>query len=111
MVPVIIIAVSILVVAGIAYGAWSRRRVYQSVDELDKRKNNVINEPIADEISRVKGLTISGETEENFERWRKAWDSIVEDRFQEIELDLFDIEEAANKYQFKKAKERLKRLA
>ncbi|GAK12942.1 septation ring formation regulator EzrA [Geomicrobium sp. JCM 19039] len=111
MVPVIIIAVSILVVAGIAYGAWSRRRVYQSVDELDKRKNNVINEPIADEISRVKGLTISGETEENFERWRKAWDSIVEDRFQEIELDLFDIEEAANKYQFKKAKEKIEKVS
>ncbi|EZH66714.1 hypothetical protein DH09_01880 [Bacillaceae bacterium JMAK1] len=108
---IIVIAIGLLLVAGIAYGAWFRRKIYQRVDALDKRKNAVMNEPIADEISRVKGLTISGETEQNFERWRSAWDTIVEDRFQEIELQLFDIEEAANKYQFKKANEAIDRAS
>ncbi|QQK77324.1 hypothetical protein HUG15_18240 [Salicibibacter cibarius] len=99
----IVVAIALVV----AYGVFNRRQIYQSVDNLDQRKGQMMSEPVADEISRVKGLTISGETEEKFERWRETWDEIADERLPEMEMYLFDIEEIANKYQFRRAKEKL----
>ncbi|QDI91181.1 hypothetical protein EPH95_08270 [Salicibibacter halophilus] len=99
----IVVAIALVV----AYGVYNRRQIYQSVDNLDQRKGLIMSEPVAEEISRVKGLTISGETEEKFERWRGTWDEIVDQRLPEVEMYLFDIEEIANKYQFRRAKDKL----
>ncbi|SDI78507.1 septation ring formation regulator EzrA [Natribacillus halophilus] len=101
------IAIFVVIALVVAYGVFNRRHIYQRVDNLDQRKGEVMGAPVADEISRVKGLTISGETEEKFERWRQAWDEIVDERLPEMEMELFDIEEIANKYQFRRAKDKL----
>jgi septation ring formation regulator len=53
----------IVILAIIIYGAVSRKRVYLEVDRLDAWKIQITNKPIPDEISKIKGLNISGETE------------------------------------------------
>ncbi|MBB6448145.1 septation ring formation regulator [Geomicrobium halophilum] len=103
----VFLGIVVIIALVVAYGIYKRRQIYKSVDELDQRKDKALNEPVADEISRVKGLTISGETEEKFEKWREAWDELVEDRLPEIEMYLLDIEDTANKYQFRRAKEKI----
>ncbi|WP_209122114.1 septation ring formation regulator EzrA [Alkalihalobacillus sp. BA299] len=86
------------------YGAWTRKSIYRQVDQLEDWKMNILTRPITDEIAKVKGLTMSGETEQKFETWRKEWDGIVDIVLPDIEEDLFDVEELANKYRFGKAK-------
>ncbi|OLO40231.1 septation ring formation regulator EzrA [Alkalihalophilus pseudofirmus] len=93
-----------VVILFFGYGAWTRKSIYKQVDRLEDWKMNIMNRPITDEISKVKGLTMSGETEQKFEMWRKEWDGIVDVVLPDIAEDLFDVEELANKYRFNKAK-------
>lgn len=74
------------------------------MDRLEAWKIQIMNKPVSDEIAKIKGLTMSGETEEKFESWRNEWDEIITLYLPEIEEKLFDVEEAANKYKFGKAK-------
>ncbi|WP_096202666.1 septation ring formation regulator EzrA [Bacillus sp. FJAT-45350] len=93
-----------LVIILFIFGSIQRKRIYTEVDRLEEWKMDILNRPITDEIGRVKGLKMSGETEEKFEDWRVEWDEIVGVKLPDIEEGLFDIEEYANKYRFKKAK-------
>lgn len=93
-----------IIIILVIYGAWSRKKIYKEVDRLESKKIQLMNEPVTEELSKMKGLKMSGETEERFEQWREAWDEIVTAQLPEIEELLFDIEEHANKYRFKKAK-------
>lgn len=100
----ILYAIIFLIVCLFIYSMWSRRKIYQVVDRLDEWKMEIANRPITEEIGKVKGLKMSGETEKKFEQWRKCWDEIVAVKLPNLEEDLFDVEEFVNKYRFKKAK-------
>lgn len=63
------------------------------------------NMPVAEEISKVKELNMTGQTEELFERWREQWDEIVASELPKVDELLFETEECADKYRFKKAKQ------
>jgi septation ring formation regulator len=101
----------IVILAIIIYGAISRKRVYREVDRLEAWKIQIMNKPVTDEIAKIKGLNMSGETEKKFEIWRNEWDEIITLRLPDLEERLFDVEEAANKYRFVKAKNMLTNLA
>ncbi|SDH73506.1 septation ring formation regulator EzrA [Alteribacillus bidgolensis] len=103
----VILTAALIIAVIIIYGAVSRKKIYKEVDRLEQWKTKIANQPVADEIAKVKGLTMSGETEEKFEEWRKEWDDIIGSHLPDIEEALFDIEEWANKYRFRKSKELL----
>ncbi|MFA9559043.1 septation ring formation regulator EzrA [Evansella sp. AB-rgal1] len=98
----------VLVLIVFIYGAWFRKRIYKEVDRLDNEKIQLLNEPVTEQLSKIKGLTMLGETEERFEQWRNNWDEIVTIKLPDIEEKIFDIEEFANKYRFNKAKKIIK---
>ncbi|PSL43623.1 septation ring formation regulator [Salsuginibacillus halophilus] len=100
----IIGAVAALVLLFLGYSYWMRKQIYREVDRLGRRKSELMHRPVAEEIGKVKGLTISGETEEKFERWRREWDRLVEEELPSVEDDLFEIDELVNRYRFNKAK-------
>ncbi|MCR6111658.1 septation ring formation regulator EzrA [Bacillus sp. A301a_S52] len=104
----IVYTVILLFLVMIIYGAWARKRVYKEVDRLESEKLQLMNEPVREELARIKGLKMSGETEERFEQWREEWDNIITIQLPDMEEKLFDIEEMANKYRFQKAKRYIK---
>ncbi|HSU79937.1 MAG TPA: septation ring formation regulator EzrA [Candidatus Angelobacter sp.] len=97
----LIIVIGLVVV----YGALMRRKIYQDVDRMANWKINVINRPITDEISKVKNMTMGGETEQKFEVWRRDWDEILTHKLPMVEEMLFEAEEYADKYRFKRSRE------
>ncbi|TMW71738.1 septation ring formation regulator EzrA [Alteribacter natronophilus] len=101
---VILYSLAALIVIVIVTGAVMRKRFYKEVDRLEQWKMEIMNEPVTDEIAKIKGLTMSGETEQRFENWRSEWDHILTKQLPDAEERLFDIEEAANRYRFKKAR-------
>ncbi|WP_026671634.1 septation ring formation regulator EzrA [Alkalihalobacterium bogoriense] len=106
----IIYSVIAVIIIFVVYGALSRRKIYAEVDRIEAWKIKILNKPVTEEISKVKGLIMSGETEEKFEQWRNDWDHVVGNVLPDIEEGLFDAEEHANKYRFKKAKFILQQL-
>lgn len=98
---------TILAIAIIAYivGMYIRKNIYKDVDKLEEKKNGISTRPIPEEIAKVKELQMAGETEQKFELWRNDWDEIIGQIMPDVEETLFDIEEYANKYQIKKAKD------
>jgi septation ring formation regulator len=102
MIYIVIAIVTFL--ALILYGTVSRRRIYKEIDRLEAWKMQIMNRPLTEEISRVKGMAMIGETEEKFEMWRQEWDEMVTTHLPNLEEDLFDAEEYTDKYRFKKAR-------
>ncbi len=74
------------------------------MDRLEAWKIDLLNRPILDEMSKVKQLNMTGQTEELFERWRNQWDDVVTVKLPNLEDLLFDAEEYIDRYRFKKAK-------
>lgn len=99
----IILAILIIIVALMIVGIFMRRKVYRRVDELGNKKIILMNRQVAEELGKVRHLNLTGETEELFESWRNEWDEINDHVFTDIEEELMDAEELAEKYRFNKS--------
>ncbi|SET80462.1 septation ring formation regulator [Salinibacillus kushneri] len=99
-----IIGAMLLFIIFIIIGLILRKKVYDRVDDLEEWKLAVMNKDVTDELSKIKDLNLSGETQTRFEKWRSDWDHIVTRKMPDLEEELFDAEEAADRYLFRKAK-------
>ncbi|ANB62157.1 septation ring formation regulator EzrA [Anoxybacteroides amylolyticum] len=106
------IAVTMLLLAsgGMIYNYMYRKKMYREIDRLEAWKIAIMNRQVTEELSKVKQLNMTGETEQLFERWRQQWDDIVTVRLPEIEEKLFDVEEFIDKYRYSKAKAVLREI-
>ncbi len=91
-------------------GFFVRKKYYAEVDRYESWKIDIMNRPVSDELSKVKQLNMTGQTEELFERWRQGWDEIVAVQLPEVEELLFDAEEHTDKFRFNKTKATLSRI-
>ncbi|WP_409289806.1 septation ring formation regulator EzrA [Peribacillus sp. SCS-37] len=99
----IIIAIGIILLF-FTIGYFLKKKHYKELDRLEAWKMDIMNRPVLDELSKVKQLNMTGETEEMFENWRKEWDEIITNRLPEIEELLFDGEEFADRFRMNKSK-------
>jgi septation ring formation regulator len=88
-------------------GYFMKRKYFSEVDRYETWKLDIMNRPVLDEMSKVKKLNMTGQTEDLFERWRAEWDEIITTALPNIEEYLFDAEEYTEKFRFRKAKESL----
>lgn len=86
-------------------GAVTKKKFYKEIDRLEQWKIDMMNRPVLDEMSKVKQLNMTGQTEVLFDRWRNEWDEVVTIDLPDVEEYLFDSEEYIDKYRFKRAKE------
>ncbi|SNZ18084.1 septation ring formation regulator [Terribacillus aidingensis] len=100
----------IVIIALIILGLIMRKRVYDEVDRLESWKLDITNRNVSEELAKVKALNLSGETQEKFESWKERWDHIVTKELPDTEEALFDAEEGADRYRFKKAKQHLQQV-
>jgi septation ring formation regulator len=100
-----ILGIFILILAFIIWGYFFKKKYFKEIDRLEAWKIDIMNRPVLDELSKVKQLNMTGETEEMFERWRKEWDAIITVHMPDVEELLFDAEEYVDKYRFNKSKQ------
>ncbi|QXE00711.1 septation ring formation regulator EzrA [Terribacillus sp. DMT04] len=100
----------IVIIALIILGLIMRKRVYDEVDRLESWKLDITNRNVSEELAKVKALNLSGETQEKFESWKERWDHIVTKELPDTEEALFDAEEGADRYRFKKARQHLQQV-
>lgn len=102
-----IIGFILLIIVIIITGLILRKQVYDTVDRLENWKMDITNRNTASQLARIKSLNLTGETQEKFETWKERWEYIVTKKLPDIEEDLFDAEEAADRYRFPKSKKTL----
>ena len=100
-----IIGLFILVLALFVVGYFIKKKYFKEMDRLEAWKIDLFNRPIPDEMSKVKQLNMTGQTEELFEQWRSQWDDVITVKLPDLEEMLFDAEEYIDRYRFNKAKE------
>jgi len=100
-----VIGLFVVVLGLLIFGFFFRKKRYADIDRLEEWKLNIINRPVLEELSKVKQLNMTGETEEMFEKWRNTWDEIITSELPDVEELLFDAEECIDKYRFSKSKE------
>ncbi|MED4016182.1 septation ring formation regulator EzrA [Sutcliffiella cohnii] len=103
----IIIGILTIAIIFVTFSYFSRKKIYKEIDRLEEWKMDITNKPVTEELSRVKHLNMTGQTEELFENWRNKWDDILTRQLPDIEELLFDTEECTDKYKFKRAKQTL----
>lgn len=99
-----IVGVILLIIVIIIVGLVLRNKIYSYIDRLEAWKVDIMNRNIAAELSRMKELNLTGETKKNFDAWRERWENIVTDELAEVEIKLFDAEEASDQYKLPTAK-------
>lgn len=101
----IIIGIILLLIVLYIIGYFVKRKHFTYIDRLESWKIEIMNRPVLDEVSKIKQLTMAGETEEYFERWRVTWDSIVTEQLPSVEEALYEAEDLVEKYRFSKVKQ------
>ncbi|WP_335871284.1 septation ring formation regulator EzrA [Bacillus sp. 2205SS5-2] len=94
----------VLVIIIFSISTFFRRKHYREIDALEGWKVDIMNRPVLEEMSKVKQLNMTGQTEDLFEKWRGQWEEIVAVSLPEVEELLLDAEEYADKFRFNKAK-------
>jgi septation ring formation regulator len=91
-------------------GYFIKKKYYKEMDRLETWKLDITDRPVLDEMSKVKQLNMTGQTEKLFECWRNQWDDIVTVKLPNLEELLFDAEEHIDRYRFRKAKDAQKQI-
>jgi septation ring formation regulator len=104
----IIIGIILAIIVLIIIGLILRKRVYDQVDRLEAWKLDIMGRNVAQELSQIKNLNLSGETQEKFEAWKERWDYIVSKELADIEDYLLEAEDAADHFRTGKGKKVLK---
>ncbi|MET1247340.1 septation ring formation regulator EzrA [Sporolactobacillus sp. STCC-11] len=99
----VLVGLILIVVFIVAYGGWMRKRTFADIDRAETRRADLMNRPVAMELSKIKQLNMAGDTETKFDKWHKDWDTIVSQSLPGIEETLFNAEELTEKYRFHKA--------
>ncbi|WP_407389651.1 septation ring formation regulator EzrA [Carnobacterium jeotgali] len=100
-----IILISIIVIAVAAYvtSYFMKKKHYQTINKLEQQKFELMDTSVAETIQSVKNLSLTGQTEKNFEKWKDRWKQIELTAFPDIENLLFDAEQATDRLQLMKA--------
>lgn len=105
---VIIPLIIVIILTVIAF--LFRRKHIQEISRLEQEKLQIQHKPIFEEMTKVKQLNMTGQTEEMFERWRSAWTEVIDDRIPKVDSLLFDVEDQVDRFHFKKATETEKEI-
>lgn len=101
-ITIITILVLLVVTFGITY--LVRTKYYQKIDQLDQEKNEVLKKAPYDELNEVSDLHISGQSFELRKKLEQQWHTIESVKYPQLENNLFDAEQATDRYRLMEAK-------
>ncbi len=101
-ITLIVIVVLIAVTALITY--FVRNKYYSQIDDLDKQKNEVLDQAPYDELKEVSEMNITGQSLEVRKKLENFWHEIEAEKYPQLENYLFDAEQATDRYRLTESK-------
>lgn len=102
-VEITVIVIIVLAIAAFVASYMMRKKHYRIVDELEEQKIKLSDMSVVDDLHMIKTLNLTGQTEENFQKWKTVWEEVEKSSLPAIENHLFEAERSIDKLQFKKA--------
>ncbi|MGM0123492.1 septation ring formation regulator EzrA [Enterococcus sp. AZ194] len=100
------IIIGIIVVAALLYlvGHFMRKRNQERLDVLEKRREDLFDLPVDEEVDDVKRMHLVGQSQNTFREWRQKWSDITTSSFAELETKIFEVESLNENLHFLKGK-------
>ena len=100
------IVIAIVVVTAILYGIsfFMSRKNQEKLNSLEKRKENLFDLPVIEEVDEVKKMHLVGQSQNTFREWNQRWTDISTSSFAELESKIFEVESLNETFRFFKAK-------
>ncbi|WP_163653374.1 septation ring formation regulator EzrA [Listeria sp. PSOL-1] len=99
----LLIGFIVLVIILFSAGYFLKKKHYTRINELEEQKIELRDRPVISELSKVKKLKLTGETEKLFESWRSSWDEIETKLFPDVEEVILEAEMSTDRYKFRDA--------
>ncbi|OKL38395.1 septation ring formation regulator EzrA [Domibacillus mangrovi] len=99
-----VIGAVIVALVLLIYIIITRKKNATEIDRLDMKKTELLHRPVNEELTKVKRLNMTGQTEELFDRWRAEWDEVVTVDIPAIDEKLFESEGKIDQFRFGTAK-------
>ena len=100
------IIIFIIVVAAILYGVgyFMRKKNQEKLQQLEKRREDLFDLPVLEEVDDVKKMHLVGQSQNTFREWNQKWTDISTSSFAELESQIFEVESLNETFRFVKAK-------
>lgn len=97
-IPIIIVLIVIIAVIFVF-----RNKHLTEMRRLQALKDDLQKKPVQEELAKVKGLNMNGQTEAMFESWKNKWENLDDQEFPKIDNLLHALRGNVDRFQFGKA--------
>lgn len=100
------IVIAVIVVAAVLYSIsfFMRKKNEERLKVLEKRKEELFDLPVIEEVDDVKKMHLVGQSQNTFREWNQKWTDISTSDFAELESQIFEVESLNETFRFLKAK-------
>ncbi|EOH85946.1 septation ring formation regulator EzrA [Enterococcus villorum] len=100
------IVIAIIIVALIAFlvSYLMKKKNQDRLDALEKRKEELFDLPVIEEVDDVKKMHLVGQSQNTFREWSQKWNDISTSSFAELESQIFEVENLNESFRFLKGK-------
>ena len=104
------IVIAIIAVVAVLYGVgfFMRRKNQEKLNDLDKRKEELFDLPVIEEVDEVKRMHLVGQSQNTFREWSQKWTDLSTASFAELESQIFEVENLNETFRFLKGQAAVK---
>ncbi len=99
----LMVAIAVILILAYVAAIFLRKRNVSRLTALEKRKEELYNLPVNDEVEAVKNMHLIGQSQVTFREWNQKWVDLSLNSFADIENNLFEAEGYNNSFRFFKA--------
>jgi septation ring formation regulator len=100
----LVVVILFVVAAFYIVGYYIRKKNQETLNGLEKRKEELFDLPVIEEIDEVKKMHLVGQSQNTFREWNQKWADLSTKSFAELESQIFEVESQNESLKFFKAK-------
>lgn len=100
----IVIAIIIVALVVFLVSYYMKKKNQDRLDALEKRKEELFDLPVIEEVDDVKKMHLVGQSQNTFREWSQKWNDISTSSFAELESQIFEVENLNESFRFLKGK-------